>query len=195
MVPLPSTERVLLGPGPSMIAPRVLRAMGAPVLSHLDPEVLLLMDEVRERLARLFLAPPGSFAFAASGTGTAAMEMAVANLVGSETRATVVVTGYFSDRLAQMCERYGARVTRVEVPWGRAADAQALRASLAAGGADVVGFVHAETSTGVCNPAADLAAVAREHGAVTICDAVTSLGGHPVDVAGWGLGAVYSCAQ
>jgi alanine-glyoxylate transaminase/serine-glyoxylate transaminase/serine-pyruvate transaminase len=195
MVPLPATDRILLGPGPSMIAPRVLRAMGAPVLSHLDPEMLQLMDEVRERLARLFQAPPGSFAFTASGTGTAAMEMAVANLVGPGTRATVCVTGYFSDRLALMCERYGAQVTRVEVPWGRAADPQALRAALSAQGADVVGFVHAETSTGVCSPAADLAAVAREHGAVTICDAVTSLGGHPVDVAAWGIGAAYSCAQ
>jgi len=195
MMPLPSVERVLLGPGPSMIAPRVLRAMGAPVISHLDPDMLVMMDEVRERLQRLFLAPPGSFALAASGTGTAAMEMAVANLVGPGTRATVAVTGYFSDRLAQMCERYGARVTRVDTPWGRAADPQALRASLTAKGADVVGFVHAETSTGVCSPAADLAAVAREHGAVTISDAVTSLGGHPVRVAAWGLGACYSCTQ
>lgn len=192
---LPATERILLGPGPSLIAPRVMRAMAAPMLSHLDPDFVQMLDEVRDHLGRLFAAPPGTFAFAVSGTGTSAMEAAVANLVEPGARATVVVTGYFGDRLAQMCERYGASVTRVNVEWGRACDPDALRASLTASGADIVGMVHAETSTGVLNPVAELAAIAHAHGAVTVVDAVTSLGGHPVDVSGWKLGACYSCTQ
>jgi alanine-glyoxylate transaminase/serine-glyoxylate transaminase/serine-pyruvate transaminase len=194
-MPLPSTERALLGPGPSMIAPRVLRAMSAPMLSHLDPDFIAIMDDVRGRLASLFRAGDQAFAFAVSGTGTSGMETAVANAVREGTRAVVVVTGYFGDRLAKMCERYGATVRRVEVEWGRACDPQRLRQELRREGADVVGFVHAETSTGVLNPAAELAGVAREHGALSIADMVTSLGGHPVEVGAWGVDIAYSCTQ
>jgi alanine-glyoxylate transaminase/serine-glyoxylate transaminase/serine-pyruvate transaminase len=192
---LPDNDRILLGPGPSLTAPRVMRAMASPTVSHLDPLMLRLLDDVRARLGRVFRAAEGSFAFAVSGTGTSGMETAVANLVREGTRATVVVTGYFGDRLAQMCERYGAAVTRVNVEWGRACDPDALRKQLNAGGADVVAMVHAETSTGVCNPMRELAAIAREHGALTIVDAVTSLGGMPLDVDGWGIDACYSCTQ
>jgi alanine-glyoxylate transaminase / serine-glyoxylate transaminase / serine-pyruvate transaminase len=195
MAVLPSTERILLGPGPSMIAPRVLRAMGAPMLSHLDPDFVHIMDDVRERLTRLFRADAQTFAFAASGTGTSGMETAVANTVREGTRAVVIVTGYFGDRLAQICERYGARVRRLDVEWGRACDPDRLRGELRREGADVVGLVHAETSTGVLNPASDLAKVARESGALTIVDMVTSLGGHPVESAGWGIDVAYSCTQ
>ncbi len=192
---LPDNDRVLLGPGPSLTAPRVMRAMAAPTVSHLDPLMLRLLDDVRERLLRTFRAAEGSFAFAVSGTGTSGMETTVANLVREGTRATVIVTGYFGDRLAQMCARYGAAVTRLDVEWGRAVDPDALRTQLKASPADVVAMVHAETSTGVLNPVQQLAAIAREHGALTIVDAVTSFGGHPLDVGGWGLDAVYSCTQ
>ena len=112
---LPDTDRILLGPGPSLTAPRVMRAMAAPTISHLDPQMVAMLDDVRARLTRLFRAPEGSFALAISGTGTSGMETAVANLVREGTRALVVVTGYFGDRLAQMCERYGASVTRLDV--------------------------------------------------------------------------------
>jgi alanine-glyoxylate transaminase/serine-glyoxylate transaminase/serine-pyruvate transaminase len=192
---LPEHDRILLGPGPSLTSPRVMRAMAAPTVSHLDPLMLRLMDDVRGRLERLFQAPQGSFAFAVSGTGTSGMETCVANLVREGTRATVVVSGYFGDRLAQMCARYGAAVTRLDVEWGRACDPDALRQSLKATPADVVAMVHAETSTGVLNPVREMAAIAREQGALTIVDAVTSFGGHPLDVGAWGLDAVYSCTQ
>ena len=192
---LPDNERILLGPGPSLTSPRVMRAMTTPTISHLDPQMLKLMDEIRAQLGRTFGAADGSFAFVVSGTGTSGMETCVANLVREGTRATVIVTGYFGDRLAQMCERYGATVTRVDVEWGRAADPEALRRQLAQNGADIVAMVHAETSTGVLNPVQQLAAVAREHGALTIVDAVTSFGGHPLKVGEWGLDAVYSCTQ
>jgi alanine-glyoxylate transaminase/serine-glyoxylate transaminase/serine-pyruvate transaminase len=178
-----------------MTSPRVMRAMAAPTVSHLDPVMLALLDDTRARLGRLFRAPEGSFALAVSGTGTAGMETVVANLVREGTRVLVVVTGYFGDRLAQMCERYGAEVTRLDVEWGRACDPDALRRALQATPADIVAIVHAETSTGVLNPIERLAPIAREQGALVIVDAVTSFGGHPLDVGAWGIDASYSCTQ
>ena len=194
-MPLPSTERILLGPGPSLIAPRVMRALGAPVLSHLDPDFVPLLDDVRASLRRVFKADDQALTIATSGTGTSAMEAAVANVVSEGTRAVVIVTGYFGDRLVQIMERYGAVVRRIDVEWGRAVDPALLRAELKREGADIVGVVHAETSTGVKNPVKELAAIAREHGALTVVDTVTSLGGHPVDLAGWGVDVAYSCSQ
>jgi alanine-glyoxylate transaminase / serine-glyoxylate transaminase / serine-pyruvate transaminase len=195
MIPLPASERVLLGPGPSMVSPRVTRAMAAPMLSHLDPDLMAMMDELRERLAGTFRAPAGSFCLAASGTGTSAMDTAVSNLVGPGTRVLSLVGGYFADRLAQMSQRYGGTVTRLQYEWGRAVDPEAVRQALRETPADVVTVVHAETSTGVLNPVEQVAAVAHDVGALTIVDAVTSLGGHPLDVGAWKLGVCYSCAQ
>jgi alanine-glyoxylate transaminase/serine-glyoxylate transaminase/serine-pyruvate transaminase len=192
---LPAEERLLLGPGPSMISPRVMRAMSAPMLSHLDPAFLALMDDTRARLERVFQAPPGSFAFAVSGTGTSAMELSVANLVQPGTRVLSIVTGYFGDRLAQMCQRHGGVVERLDVEWGRACDPDAVRHALAASNADLVTVVHAETSTGVLNPVEAIAAAARERDALVIVDAVTSLGAMPLHVADWELDVVYSCSQ
>ncbi len=185
---------LLLGPGPSPVAPRVMRAMSAPVLSHLDPDMMAILDDVRARLARVFKAADGAFSFAVSGTGTSGMETAIANLTRPGARAVAVVNGYFGDRLAQMLQRYGATVTRVDGEWGRAIDPARLEAALA-NGADLVTMVHAETSTGVLNPVADLCRVAAARGAGTIVDCVTSLGAHPVDAAAWGADAVYSCSQ
>src|SRR5262245_60953186 len=195
MTLLPEVDRILLGPGPSLTSPRVMRAMASPTLSHLDPLMLRLLDDVRARLGRVFRADDGSFAFAVSGTGTSGMETAVANLVREGSRVAVVINGYFGDRLAQMCERYGATVSRLNTEWGAACDPDALRKHLKSSGADVVAMVHAETSTGVRNPVRDLAAIAREHGALTIVDAVTSLGGMPLEVGAWGIDACYSCTQ
>lgn len=193
--PLPATERILLGPGPSLIPPRVIRALSAPVLSHLDPDFIPILDETRGLLQRVFRADAKALTLATSGTGTSAMEAAVANAIAPGTRAIVIVTGYFGERLVQMFERYGATVRRVEVEWGRACDPQRLQDELKRDGADVIGMVHAETSTGVRNPIKELAAIARQHGALTIVDAVTSLGGHELDLAGWGIDIAYSCAQ
>src|SRR5215471_19359215 len=189
-----STERLLLGPGPSPVAPRVMRAMTAPVLSHLDPEMMAILDDVRARLGRVFRAGDGAFSFAVSGTGTSGMETAIANLTRPGARGVAVVNGYFGDRLAQMLQRYGAEVTRVDGEWGRACDPAQLERALASG-ADVVTMVHAETSTGVLNPVADLCRLAAARGAKTIVDCVTSLGAHPVETRAWGADAVYSCTQ
>jgi alanine-glyoxylate transaminase/serine-glyoxylate transaminase/serine-pyruvate transaminase len=172
-----------------------MRAMTAPTVSHLDPLMLALLDDVRLRLQRTFRAADGSFAFAVSGTGTSGMETVVANLVEPGKRVLVVVSGYFGDRLAQICQRYGGEISRLDVEWGRACDPDALRRALARTPVDVVAIVHAETSTGVLNPVQQLAAIAREHGALVIVDAVTSFGGHPLDVGAWGIDACYSCTQ
>lgn len=194
-VSLPGAERILLGPGPSPVSPRVMRAMAAPVLSHLDPDMLAMLDDVRAHLGRLFLAPRDALSLAISGTGTAGMEAAVANLVREGSHVLVVINGYFGERLADMCLRYGALVNRIEVPWGRAVDPDSVRRALRAGGADIVAVVHAETSTGVLNPVEALADVAREFNCLTLVDAVTSLAAHPVDAERWQLDAVYSCTQ
>jgi alanine-glyoxylate transaminase/serine-glyoxylate transaminase/serine-pyruvate transaminase len=195
MSTLPGSERWLLGPGPSMISPRVMRALAAPVLGHLDPDLMAMMDATRERLRALFRAPEGSFAFAVSGTGTSGLEAAVANLVQDGTRVLAVVTGYFGDRLASVCERYGGQVARLDVEWGRACDPQRVRDTLARDGADLVCVVHAETSTGVRNPVREIAAAAHEAGALVLVDAVTSLGGHPLEMEAWGVDAAYACTQ
>src|SRR6185437_16032821 len=115
-------ERLLLGPGPSPVSPRVMRAMSSPVLSHLDPAMVAILDDVRARLAAVFQAGDGAFSFAVSGTGTAGMETALVNLTRPGMCAVAVVNGYFGDRLAQSLRRFGADVTRVDGEWGRAID-------------------------------------------------------------------------
>jgi alanine-glyoxylate transaminase/serine-glyoxylate transaminase/serine-pyruvate transaminase len=172
-----------------------MRAMAAPILGHLDPDLLAMMDEVRGQLGRVFRAADPSFAFAVSGTGSSGLETVVANLVDGRTRVLAVVTGYFGDRLAQVCTRYGGQVRRLDVEWGRACDPDVVRSALRAENADVVCVVHAETSTGVRNPVDTIATIAHERGALTLVDAVTSLGGHPLDVDRWGIDAAYSCSQ
>lgn len=188
-------ERLLLGPGPSPVSARVMQAMGSPVLSHLDPAMMEILDEVRERLRVVFGAADGAFTFAVSGTGTSGMEASVANLAKPGNRAAVVVNGYFGDRLAQMLERYGASVTRVESEWGRACDPASVTRALESQRHDIVAVVHGETSTGVVNPVEAIVRIARGHDALTIVDAVTTLGGVPVTTGRWDADACYSCTQ
>lgn len=195
MSQLPSSEVLLLGPGPSPVSARVRESLGAPARSHLDPEFMSLLDDVRARLGRVFRAPERSLASAISGTGTSGMETVVANLTEPGMCVLVVVTGYFGERLAQMFERYGAAVVRLQVEWGRAVDPHAVEHALRDGQFNLVGIVHVETSTGVVNPVADVAALAHTHDALCIVDAVTSLGAMPLDVEKMGIDAAYSCSQ
>ncbi len=192
---LPTSDVLLLGPGPSPVSPNVLAALGAPPRSHLDPDLLKLLDDIRARLALAFLAGDDGFTLAVSGTGTSGMEAVVANLTEPGRRALVVVTGYFGDRLAQMFARYGAAVDRLDVEWGRAVDPAAVERALAATRADIVAIVHGETSTGVLNPVADVARIARAHDALVVVDAVTTLGAVELEVGAWGIDACYSCSQ
>jgi alanine-glyoxylate transaminase / serine-glyoxylate transaminase / serine-pyruvate transaminase len=192
---LPTTERLLLGPGPSPVSARVLAALSAPPRSHLDPELVAILDDIRARLARVFRAPEGALTLATSGTGTSAMEAAVANLTAPGKRALAIVNGYFGDRLVQMLTRYGAEATRLDGEWGRAIDVAAVERELKKARFDLVAVVHAETSTGVENPVKRIAALAREHDALTIVDAVTSLGAMPLEIGSWQIDACYSCSQ
>ena len=188
-------QRLLLGPGPSPVTARVMHALASPVVSHLDPYLLDVMDRLRARLAAVFGLADGGLAFAVSGTGTSGMEAAVANVTSPGTKATVIVTGYFGDRLAQMFERYGADVERIDVEWGRACDVSRVESALLRRRPDVLGIVHAETSTGVLNPVADIAAIAQQHDTLLVVDTVTSLGAMPVEMSGWGAAVAYSCSQ
>ena len=188
-------RRLLLGPGPSPVSERVMRALASPVLSHLDPYLLEVLDALRAQLASTFRAGPDALTLAISGTGTAGMEAAVANVTQPGARATVVVSGYFGVRLSEMLERYGADVERIDVEWGRACYPARVEASLKRRRADIVAVVHAETSTGVLNPVDEIATVVERHGALLIVDAVTSLGAIPVDVGKWGAAVCYSCSQ
>jgi alanine-glyoxylate transaminase / serine-glyoxylate transaminase / serine-pyruvate transaminase len=190
-----TSERLLLGPGPSPVSARVMRALSEPVLSHLDPEMMVILDDLRRRLDGAFGAGAGAFSFAVSGTGTSGMEAAVANVTKPGARVLVVVTGYFGDRLAQIFERYGATVARLPVEWGRACDPAAVERALAASPADIVAVVHAETSTGVLNPVQDIARIAAQAGALTVVDAVTSLGAMPLKTEDWAIDVCYSCSQ
>ncbi|ODS55696.1 MAG: hypothetical protein ABS36_08825 [Acidobacteria bacterium SCN 69-37] len=192
---LPSTSRLLLGPGPSPVSPRVLEALSAPQRSHLDPELVVLLDDIRARLQRVFRASPDSETLAISGTGSSGLEAVVANLTEPGRRALVIVTGYFGDRLAGVLTRYGATVDRLEGEWGRAIDPARVEQALTAKTYDLVGLVHAETSTGVCNPVPEIARLVRAHDALLIVDAVTSLGALPLEVEAWGIDACFSCSQ
>jgi alanine-glyoxylate transaminase/serine-glyoxylate transaminase/serine-pyruvate transaminase len=172
-----------------------MRALSAPVLSHLDPEMVVILDDLRRRLDGTLGAAPGALSLAISGTGTAGMEAAVANITAPGARVLVVVTGYFGDRLAQIFERYGAAVTRVDVEWGRACDPAAVERALAAAPADIVAVVHAETSTGVLNPVQAIAQIAARANALTVVDAVTSFAAMPLETGAWGIDICYSCSQ
>lgn len=169
--------------------------MTAPPRSHLDPDLVQILDDIRARLARVFRAPDDSLVLAVSGTGTSAMEAAVANLTQPGTRALAIVTGYFGDRLAAMLARYGATVERIEAEWGRAIDPAAVRKALGSARYDIVSIVHAETSTGVLNPLQDVAREAAGHDAIVIADTVTSLGAVPLDMRAWHVDVCYSCSQ
>jgi alanine-glyoxylate transaminase/serine-glyoxylate transaminase/serine-pyruvate transaminase len=172
-----------------------MRALSDPVLSHLDPAMMAILDDLRRRLDLTFGAESGAFSLAISGTGTSGMEAAVANATAPGAKVLVIVTGYFGDRLAQMFERYGASVTRLDVEWGRACDPAAVERALAAGSFDIVGAVHAETSTGVLNPIQEIAGAAHHADALTIVDAVTSLGAMPLKTRDWNIDVCYSCSQ
>lgn len=192
---LPSTEVLLLGPGPSPVSDRVRQAMAAPPRSHLDPEFVLLLDDVRTRLSALFQAPDDHFTFAVSGTGTTGMDATAVNLMERGITVLCVVNGYFGDRLARVLSLHGAFVERLEGEWGRPIDPAQVEQAMSDSRFDALAIVHGETSTGVLNPVGEIAAITRRHGCLLLVDAVTSLGAVPVDVAGWGVDVCYSCSQ
>ncbi|RIK88641.1 MAG: alanine--glyoxylate aminotransferase [Planctomycetota bacterium] len=192
--PLNPPIRTLLGPGPSDIHPRVLAAMARPTVGHLDPYYLQLMDRLQDGLRQLFRTT-NRMTFAVSGTGSAGMEAAVVNLVEPGDPVVVCVNGVFGARMCDVAERAGAKVTRLERPWGEVFAVDEIRNVAAAVKPKLVGIVMAETSTGAYQPIEPIAQAVHEAGAMILVDTVTALGGVPVEVDAWGLDAVYSGTQ
>ena len=186
--------RILMGPGPSEVSSRVLLAQARPTLGHLDPAFQALMEETKAGLQRLFRAPEHA-CIPLPGPGTCGMEAGMMNLLEPGEVAVVAINGLFGQRMADMAERAGAEVVRVEQTWGEPIDPAKVEAALWARGAKVLAFVHAETSTGVMSDPAPLCALAREHGALTVVDCVTSLGGIMVDAQAWGADVLYAGTQ
>ena len=189
------TERILMGPGPSSVPHRVLRAMSAPTLGHLDPQYLEIMDETCEMLRTVFRTQ-NKLTFPVSGTGMAGMECIATNLLEPGDEAIVCVNGVFGARMKDVMERCGAKVHAVETPWGDVISKEQLAAALDAHPkVKLLGIVHAETSTGAHQPLEGIADLCHGKGALFIVDAVTSLGGHELRVDDWGIDAIYSGTQ
>ena len=187
--------RVLMGPGPSDVSPRVLEAMARPTIGHLDPAFVGMMDELKDLLRATFRTE-NSMTLPISGPGSIGMETCFANLVEPGDTVVVCQNGVFGGRMKENVVRMGGIPVMVEDDWGRAVGPAGLEQALAEHPeASLVAFVHAETSTGALSDAARLAAIAKEHGCLTIMDAVTSLGGVPVEVDDWEIDAVYSGTQ
>ena len=188
-------ERILLGPGPSPVPQRVLRAMSAPTLGHLDPQYLAIMDETCEFLRQVFQTK-NLLTFPVSGTGMAGMECLAVNLIEPGDEVIVCVNGVFGGRIKNVMERCGATVHAVEAPWGDVISKEQIAAAFQQHPkAKLLGIVHAETSTGAHQPLEGLADIVHSHGALLTVDAVTSLGGHDLRVDEWGIDAIYSGTQ
>lgn len=187
--------RTLMGPGPSDMHPRVISALGQPVIGHLDPACVAMMDELKE-LLRYAFQTTNALTFSVSGPGSVGMETCFVNLVEPGDKVIVCRNGVFGGRMIENVQRAGGIAVVVEDEWGKPVDPQKVADALKANAdAKAVAFVHAETSTGAQSDAAALAAIAREHGCLVIVDAVTSLGGTPVLVDAWGVDAIYSGSQ
>ena len=188
-------RRLLLGPGPSMVHPRVLRALSMPLIGHLDPAFLGVMNDI-QTLLRVVFQTSNRFTIAVSGTGSAGMEASIVNLVEPGDAVIVGVNGVFGTRWASAVERCGGKAIRVEAPWGQIIDPAAIEQALSRSGpVKAVAIVQAETSTGAWQPLEPIANLCRKHDALFLVDAVTSLGGVPVEIDRWGIDVCYSGTQ
>jgi alanine-glyoxylate transaminase / serine-glyoxylate transaminase / serine-pyruvate transaminase len=189
-----SERTLLMIPGPIELDPEVIRAMARPQLGHLDPQVVAAFARVLVRLREVFLAPTGQ-PFVVAGSGTLAMELAVANVVDPGERAVVVNTGYFSDRMGAILERLGVQVEHVRAPLGAVPDLAAVEKALKAGATKLVTVTHVDTSTAVCAPVEAIARLAREHGALVAVDGVCAVGGEVLRHDDWGVDVCLTASQ
>lgn len=187
--------RILLGPGPSNVSPRVLQAMMQPMIGYLDPDFMLILDEVRELLQRVYQTESAN-TMALSGTGTAGMEAGLSNLLEPGDTVVMCIYGFFCERMVEMATRFGANVVPLRADWGRAFPEEMLEDELKKhSDVKLVTAIHAETSTGVRQPIDGLAQIARDHDALLMVDAVTSLGGNEVAFDRWEADYAYSATQ
>jgi alanine-glyoxylate transaminase/serine-glyoxylate transaminase/serine-pyruvate transaminase len=185
---------LLMGPGPSAVHPDVYKALARPTLGHLDPAFIGVMDETKTLMQQV-MRTKNHVTFPISGTGSAGMEAAFANLVEPEDRVLVLVNGFFGQRMTDMAARLGGVIDKLEFDWGTPVVVAEVKKKLADEPYKVVAVVHAETSTGVANPVAEISKLVKPTGAMFVVDGVTSLGGMPVEVDAWGADAFYSCSQ
>lgn len=187
--------RILLGPGPSNVHPRVLKAMATPLVGHLDPEFLRLMEETKD-LLRFVFQTKNALTFPISGTGSSGMEACLVNLLEPGDEAVVGVNGVFGTRMVDIVERCGATPVVLETQWGNVFTPDQIRDALQrCRRPKLVAVVHAETSTGAWQPLEEIAQIVHRAGALFVVDAVTSLGGCPLQVDAWGIDACYSGTQ
>jgi alanine-glyoxylate transaminase/serine-glyoxylate transaminase/serine-pyruvate transaminase len=191
---LQAPQRLLFGPGPSLVAPRVYQAMAQNVVGHLDPFFFEVADEIRSLLGYVY-STTNRFNLATSGTGSSGMEAAVANFAEPGRKFALLTNGFFGDRIGEMARRQGATVVRLAKEWGQPFDPQEVRDFIRREQPHMVAFVQAETSTGMFNQAKPVCEAAHEVGALAIADCVTSLGGMPVLVDENGIDIAYSCTQ
>ena len=192
--PVAPPRRILMGPGPSDIHSRVLLAMAASTVGHLDPYFLRIMDETQTMLRQVFCTQ-NKLTLAVSGTGSAGMETVVCNLIEPGDKMIVCVNGVFGGRMADVAERCRAQVIKLERPFGEIFSSDEIEAAVKQHRPKVLGIINAETSTGACQPVVDVARICHDNGALIAVDCVTSLGGQPVEVDEWKLDAVYSGTQ
>jgi alanine-glyoxylate transaminase / serine-glyoxylate transaminase / serine-pyruvate transaminase len=191
---LAPSPRLLLGPGPSDAHPRVLTAMTTPLLGHLDPQFLEIMNETAEMLRQVFVTR-NRLTFPVSATGTAGMETCLVNLIEPGDRVVVGTIGYFGNRMIEIAERCRAELTTLKAPWGKVFDLQLLRETIQKVRPKVLGLVHAETSTGALQPLAEVGKLCREFDVLLVADCVTSLACTPLKVDEWNIDAAFSCSQ
>ena len=196
MTPLAFTppQRILMGPGPSDVPPSVLEAMSHPLIGHLDPSFINMMEEIKSMLREIFLTK-NEMTFPVSGTGSAGMEFCFVNLIEPGDEVVVGINGVFGIRMADLAKRCGAKVTKVEAEWGRIIEPQQIAEVLKDKQPKLVAIVHAETSTGALTPVEEISNIVHEAGALLLLDTVTSLGGCPVRIDDWEVDAVYSGTQ
>jgi alanine-glyoxylate transaminase/serine-glyoxylate transaminase/serine-pyruvate transaminase len=185
---------LLMGPGPSMVNAAVYEAMGTRLLGHLDPEFIALMDRIKEQL-RTVCGTGNKVTLPMSGTGSSGMETCYVNLVERGDKVLILHNGVFSGRMIDVATRLGAEVDTVDFTWGTPVLPDKAKEQLARKRYDIVAVIHAETSTGVCNPVEEIGALAKENGALYMVDGVTSLGGIEVALDRWGVDAFYSGTQ
>ena len=188
------SPRLLLGPGPCDAHPRVLAAMTTPLLGHLDPQFVAIMNET-QGLLRAAFQTGNRLTFPVSATGMAGMESCMVNLLEPGDRAVACVAGFFGQRMVEVAGRTGAQVTALERRWGEVFDLNQVREALQKVRPKLLAIVHAETSTGAWQPLEGLGDLCREFDTLLVVDAVTSLGCVPLKLDAWGIDAVYSCSQ
>ena len=192
--PINTPSRLLLGPGPSNAHPTVLEALSRTPIGHLDPLYVELMGEV-QGLLRYAWQTDNRLTIPMSGTGSAAMEATLANTIEPGDTVLVAVMGYFGLRLADMAGRYRANVVTIEKPWGEAFTPGELEQAVSTHKPAILAMVHAETSTGVCQPMDGIGDLCRAHDCLLLLDTVTSLGGVPLFLDDWKVDLAYSCSQ